>query len=78
MSDLSYNCILQFDDQSPSFAHGFRAGVIWEKTKTGEPFTDQFSGDNLELIQRMASRLDYAFHIEDAGNGWFNLTATPL
>lgn len=77
MSDIVYNCILQFDDQSPSFSFGFQAGVIWQKTKSGEPFTDQFSGDNLELVQRMASRAGYEFEITDAGNGWYNLISTP-
>lgn len=69
--------ILQFDDQSPSFAFGFQAGEIWEKTKSGEPFTYQFCGDILELVQRMQSRCNYSFDITGSGDDWFLLEATP-
>lgn len=77
MRDISYDCILQFDDQSPSFAMGFQAGAIWEKMKTREPFEEMFSGEILELVQRMPSRCGYHFEISEIGNGWFKLIATP-
>lgn len=75
-----YEMILQFDDQSPSFALGFQAGMIWKKMETREEFTEQFCGEILELVQRMASRKNYRFEITNADEHgeWFNLHAIPL
>lgn len=75
-----YDLILTFDDQSPSFTFGFQAGVIWEKMKRREEFTEQFCGDILELVQRMPARTNYRFEIEPAEEtgAWYNLRAIPL
>lgn len=78
MSDIDYSCILQFDDQTPNFTYGFQAGQIWESMKTRNPFTMQFCGEILELVQRMPVRCDYQFEIEEMGHGWYQLEAIPL
>lgn len=75
--DSSYSLVLQFDDQSPSFAFGFQAGQIWQMTKSRAPFETSFSGENLELIQRMPTRCEYEFIITDIGSGWYALDACP-
>lgn len=79
--DIDYKCILEFDDQSPAFTLGFQAGGIWERMKTGEGFIDVFSGENLELIQRMPARQNgetrYVFDIQEMKDGWYKLIATP-
>lgn len=78
MSDKTgWKCILEFDDQSPSFALGFQAGEIWSATKSREPFELLFSGEILELVQRIPSRCDYDFQINEVVNGWYKLNATP-
>jgi hypothetical protein len=77
--EMGYRPILTFDDQSESFAMGFQAGEIWTLMKTREPFRATIRGENLELIQRMPSRMNYKFSIEPIGNcGWFVIEATPL
>jgi hypothetical protein len=78
MSELDWECILQFDDESPAFAFGFQAGGIWERMKTRQPFEDQFCGEILELVQRMPSRCNYNFAITAQENGWYHLSATPM
>lgn len=72
-----HTCILQFDDPSPSFALGFQVGEIWAKMDTREEFALMFSGDVLEIVQRMAVRKNYTFDIQEAGVGWYSLHATP-
>lgn len=72
-----WNLILQFDDQSPSFSYGFQAGQIWQSMVCGVHFETQFSGEILELVQRMPVRKNYTFEIKDIGNGWYYLKGTP-
>ena len=75
---MDYTCILQFDDQSPSFTYGFQAGQIWQLTKTNEPFDFQFCGEILELVQRMPPRCNYTFKIDSLDDDWYNLQAVPF
>lgn len=72
---VNYDLILQFDDQSPSFAYGFQAGQIWTKMDSCDQFTEMFSGEILELVQRMASRKNYSFKISSVRDGWYLLNA---
>ena len=75
--DAEYEKILEFDDQSPSFAYGFQAGQIWALMGTGQPFDFLFSGDILELVQRMPARKGYVFEFTTLGDNWYSINATP-
>jgi hypothetical protein len=71
---------LYFDDQSPSFAHGFTCGRIWAKLGLKEPFIEEAVMDeNLVMVRRMADYHFYYFEAEELGNGWLSvkLSKTP-
>lgn len=81
MSDTngdSYQSILQFDDQSPSFAHGFEAGQVWQAMRDRMPIELPVHGENLELFQRMFIRQQYVHRIEPLEDAdWYVLRAMP-
>jgi hypothetical protein len=55
MTEESWKLVVYFDDQSPSFAHGFTCGKLWGKMQLGEPRIEEtIMDDNLSLIRRMA------------------------
>lgn len=38
-NDGGYELVFAFRDQSPSFAHGFTCGRIWQQMKGDQPFS---------------------------------------
>lgn len=78
-NESEWMCVLQFDDQSTSFAYGFEAGQIWQAMGDRKPLDLLVHGENLELIQRMFVRQNYVQQIEKMeGDGeWYHLRAMP-
>ena len=76
MTEHGYELVIAFEDQSPSFAHGFEAGRVWQQFKDRKPYiTDTVSHDNAELYSQMAARSDYILELKDIGDGWMTLRA---
>lgn len=48
--------LVSFEDQSPSFVHGFEAGTIWEKLRHSKVYSIEMTvhDENVETIRRMA------------------------
>lgn len=66
MTHDKYEMVLQFDDDSPSFTHGFQAGCVWEKMNSGEPFQYTFNGAVLELVEKNAEQEKVQVHNQGA------------
>lgn len=74
-----YNLILRFDDPTPSYTYGFEAGIIWALMETGvENINRPIREENIEVIQRMGSRLGYRTDLKPTMGGWLDLEATKL
>lgn len=62
-----FRCLVPFPDQSPSFVHGFEAGMIWQQMVAGasviEPPIAVHSA-NAEVYRRMAAAQGYDCEIE--------------
>ena len=55
-----YDLIIEFPDQSKSFALGFEAGGMWQRMKNRESEIGQtIHSENLDLITAMATRQHY-------------------
>lgn len=74
-----YELLIAFEDESPSFVHGFEAGRIWEAMKTREMIVMTVHDENVALISQMAARNDYSaqFRASDIP-GWVFLKAVPI
>lgn len=57
-----FGCRVPFPDQSPSFVHGFEAGMLWGKMTTGKDPIDSdlpYHADNRAVFERMAAAEGY-------------------
>lgn len=75
---MGYNLVLPFDDDSPSFAQGFEAAMIYEAMKRGEPVDQTIHGVNIELLERMSAKMNYTCRIKEIGYGWYDFEANSL
>jgi len=75
MSEAEYSLILAFPDESPSFAHGFEAGLLYQRLLAGEtPIEDVAHAENREVVSRMAERCGYECRLEEAEvEGWLTV-----
>lgn len=76
--DAGYEPVLIFDDESPSFVHGFEAGQLWQGMKAREPLDTPIHEANLGLVRKMLSHHKYTEVIEPCAEGdWYRLRAMP-
>ena len=55
-ADGEWGLVVAFPDGSPSFVHGFEAGGIWERMRSGREAEIEITtqSDNREVLRRMA------------------------
>lgn len=74
---MAYELLIQFQDQSASFVHGFEAGQIWEALKARVPEIGRtIHEENVELASQMAERQGYDFNVKELDNGWVDAKFT--
>ena len=65
MPDTDFALVLSFDDDSPSFTHGFEVGRVWQRMEAKEGLFGStldgvhFHATNLPVFQRMAELHGY-------------------
>lgn len=77
MANEKYALLISFEDQSPSFVHGFEAGGIYERMKAKQPIIScPIHSVNVDLVSQMAAREAYTCRFtETAFEEWTNLRA---
>jgi hypothetical protein len=76
--DGEYSLAMPFVDQSPSFAHGFECGQLWEQMKRGETIEGELiNAQNREQVEKMCRRFRYEYIIGDSADGWYSFSAKP-
>ena len=76
MDENGYELVLAFPDQSPSFAHGFTCGRIWQQMQDN-PAADikvTVLADVLPTIEAMAMAKGWTEEVDDIGSGWMDVT----
>lgn len=71
--------LLSLPDQSPSFVHGFEAGVLWQALSLGRAEDGAhllLHEENEEVFRRIARHYGWAISFERKGNGQTNATIT--
>src|ERR1700761_4008733 len=68
--------VVRFEDQSPSYCHGFEAGKIWRSMEIDEALIETtVMGENLKTLQRMADAMTYEMVAEPSSIGdWHEAT----
>lgn len=82
LQSSGWSLVLAFPDETPSFAHGFEAGRIYERIcrmNVGEDAVAEIveitNAENRELVQRMAAVKGWAVEIAPTGTeGWDSVT----
>lgn len=76
INEPKYELVIQFEDHSASFVHGFEAGRVWQQMKDRIPvIKETVSHTNTDLFGQMATRCDYKLSLTDLGNNWMELRA---
>ena len=58
-----YSMLFSFPNQSPSFVHGFEAGMLWREMEAGAlTIKRTIHSINLGLVHRMATQSGYSFN----------------
>lgn len=66
-----WSLALYFDDQSPSYAHGFEAGQFWAEMKQGVPTIERMVMDEaVPMLRRMADHQSYILEVKFLEHGW--------
>jgi hypothetical protein len=82
MGNTEYGLVLPFDDDSPSFVHGFEAGRIAMCMQQGlTPIDDAMPvhSENAEVLRRMADYYAYRIELRPSGtDGWLYLRASKV
>ena len=56
MPEAGYELVITFGDQSPSFAHGFTCGRIWQQMRTrNAPFSETIAAELREDVIALAT-----------------------
>jgi hypothetical protein len=72
-----HNLVFSFPDQSPSFAHGFACGRIWERmTESDKPITQTMLAENRDTIEAMAMAKGWDEKIVILDEHWIEVTLT--
>lgn len=67
-----------FSDQSPSYAHGFACGQVWQRMRDVTlPFTETVMDHLREDMIAMATAQGWREDIKDIGDNWLSITFTP-
>lgn len=76
MSDDGYGLVLAFPDQSPSFAHGFTCGRIWQAMTEfpGRDVVETVDADVRSTIEAMAMAKGWTEVFDELGDGWLSVT----
>lgn len=73
MSD-EYGLVLAFPDQSPSFAHGFTCGRIWQQMSENKPVIQEtVLAETQTTIEAMAMSKGWTEEVTDIGDGWLTV-----
>lgn len=73
--ERGYGLVFAFIDQSPSFAHGFTCGCVWERMKTSDDdLKITVLDETVEQIQAIAMHLGWVEEITSIGSGWSQIT----
>lgn len=67
--------VVRFEDQSPSYCHGFEAGKIWKSMEDGlMQIEATVREENLSTLRRMADAMKYTMDSEITSvPGWINV-----
>lgn len=75
MSDSGYELVLAFRDQSPSFAHGFTCGKIWQQMRTRTaPFSETIPMELREDIIALATAAGWREEFIELDAEWLRVT----
>jgi len=75
--EAAWSLRVAFPDGSPSFAHGFAAGKIWEAMRRSDPVIETMSlPENKEIIERMARAEGYDLSWTVLNEDWFEVVLT--
>lgn len=75
---MSWEPILAFPNESPDFAHGFEAGRVWQALhEDTDALTFTVHGANVELMLRIAERLERTIEWGDVDETWATVTFGP-
>lgn len=77
---MSYDLVLAFPDQSPSFAHGFTCGRIWQQMSQWQRqlhlnfvIEETVLDATRPTIEAMAMAKGWVEQFTDIGDGWLNV-----
>lgn len=75
----TFNALLPFDTQDPSFARGFEAGRLWGvlRERPDDAFEEYASAANAEMVLRIAEATGREVKSEELGDGWLSVTFSP-
>lgn len=77
MEETGWKLAFVFDDQSPSFAHGFACGKLYQKMLDGQsPIEETIISDIAKEVGRFATNQGYRADWEPLGTQWGNITLT--
>lgn len=81
MSDTSenaeYGLIVSFEDQSASYVHGYEAGGIWERMRSGTvaEIETVVHAENRETLTRMATVEGWSIELKPTEvDGWLSMS----
>lgn len=81
LSEPGYCLVLEFPDQSPSFAHGVEFGKIWASLNLNVDIcvSDTTASENREALRRLAEYLGWKVEIKTSDvEGWDFSTFTKI
>lgn len=83
MEDVEFCPLVSFNDQSPSFVHGFEAGMIWQQMQQTDAVIDgalPVHVVNETVLRRMAASAGYKVEFKpiDGSDEWTSAVFTLL
>ncbi len=79
--EQGYELLIQFEDQSASFVHGFEAGTIYGRMKEKRHVIEETVHTvNADLFAQMAAREGYTIELKSVGDDgeWMTLDAKRI
>jgi hypothetical protein len=71
----NYQLMVEFIDQSHSFAMGFECGYIWAELDNGIPIESKtVNAENREQITKMAEVFEKKAFFDELAEGWLTVT----
>lgn len=72
--ERKWELVLSFPDQSPSFAHGFTCGRIWQQMTENRAVIEHTVREGCKsTIEAMAMAKGWTEELTDIGDGWINV-----